>query len=455
MLGSRNLSAVLHNPDGYPPLFGMLVHSMLLGGFDTDWWLRLPSAIAGGLAIPVVYFVGRQVASHTIAAIAAVLLAIHPMAIWYSQEVGAYSLVMLCALVSTLCFLELLRDGGLRYGFCYALCACIGFGLHYYFIFVIVAHAVVAVNDFNRRVNHRRLWLWTGLYTLGAVGVWGPYFVSDLLSQAAEDSSKPFSWLALPYTAVTFVGGFSFGPPLRELHPAMRIGASTWEAIMPYFASTLAAIMTVTGLMAISLARRLNLQNLLLLSLIIVPVFGTWLSSAVLVSYRPRYVLTALPFAVLWIVCAIETRFWRPAIALFSVFATLEVIGLAQINSPLYAREDNRSAASYVVNKNIEIPILLLGETSATFKRYAQGPNEMLSIELHHLLDKATIEKLLSNGRVDSGKLWLVSSRPWTKDPHGRLVSFLNERFAVTDERAFAGVVVQLYEDRRTMKASN
>ena len=114
LLGSKELTAIAHTTDGYPPAYGFLVHFLLRAGFDSDWWLRVPSAVAGTLAIPLVYYVGRQVEKHCSAAIAASLLAIHPLAVWYSQEASPYSLLMLCALLSTLCLLAILRGGGLR-----------------------------------------------------------------------------------------------------------------------------------------------------------------------------------------------------------------------------------------------------------------------------------------------------------------------------------------------------
>src|SRR5262249_37666799 len=92
-LGSHDLTTIAQMPDGYALGYGFLVHFLLSAGVESDWWLRVPSAVAGTLAIPLTYYVGLQVETPCIAAIAAALLAIHPLAVWYSQEVGAYSLL--------------------------------------------------------------------------------------------------------------------------------------------------------------------------------------------------------------------------------------------------------------------------------------------------------------------------------------------------------------------------
>lgn len=446
VLGSKGLATIVHNPDGYPPLYGALIHFLLHAGLDSDWWLRLPSAIAGTLAIPVVYLVGRQVGNRTVAATASALLAIHPMAIWYSQEVGAYSLLMLCALTSTLCFLRLLNNGGLRSAVGYALFASIGFGFHYYFIFVVAAHAFVACLDFIRHPDRRREWLWTCFLTLGAVGAWwGPFFASDFANQAAGDSLRSFSWLALPYTMVTFIGGFSFGPPLRELHPAVSIGASAWEAVKPHFASTLLAIAVIALLAGISFTQRFDMRRVLILLLIILPVFGAWFCSALFVGYRPRYVLPALPFAVLWISGVIQTGLRRPGTVLLVLFAAIELVGLGQMNSAAYAREDNRSAARYIASKESNTPVVLLGQGTSPFHRYAERLNDILLLRQNNVVDHAAVTRLMSRRLGNASELWLVSARPWTIDANGYFVSFLNGRFDLREEQIFAGVTVQLY----------
>src|SRR5262245_44716196 len=81
-------------------------------GLGSDWWLRLPSALAGTLAVPALYAVGRRVASEAAALWAAALLALSSMAVWYSQEAGAYAMAMLCGLVATFFMLRLLEDAG-------------------------------------------------------------------------------------------------------------------------------------------------------------------------------------------------------------------------------------------------------------------------------------------------------------------------------------------------------
>jgi mannosyltransferase len=60
--------------------------------------LRLPAVLAGTASVPALYWAARGfVRERAVALLAAGLLAINPMAVWYSQEARAYALVVLAA----------------------------------------------------------------------------------------------------------------------------------------------------------------------------------------------------------------------------------------------------------------------------------------------------------------------------------------------------------------------
>ncbi len=59
--------------------------------------LRAPAVIAGTASVPAMWWAARQFASRGVALLAAVLLTLNPMAVWYSQQARAYSFVVLAA----------------------------------------------------------------------------------------------------------------------------------------------------------------------------------------------------------------------------------------------------------------------------------------------------------------------------------------------------------------------
>ncbi len=63
--------------------------------------LRLPAVLAGTASVPALYWATRGfVRQRTVALLAAALLAINPMAVWYSQEARSYAFVVLGACLS-------------------------------------------------------------------------------------------------------------------------------------------------------------------------------------------------------------------------------------------------------------------------------------------------------------------------------------------------------------------
>ncbi|MBI3769988.1 MAG: glycosyltransferase family 39 protein [Deltaproteobacteria bacterium] len=436
---------ILRLGDGYPPLFGLLVHAQLQAGLASDWWLRAPSALAGTLAVPLTYAIGRRVAGYAPALAAAALLAVNPMAIWYSQECGAYALVVLMALASTLCFLRLLAGGGVRDAYGYTGALFLGFGLHYYFVFVVVAQALVATWDAVRRPQRRVFWACMACAAAATLAVWGQAFLCDLGSQSAEDSGRQMSLLALPYTMLTFVGGFSLGPPLRSLHRTLYGDAPLWTVVAPYSVVTVLALGVTTVLAALASTRRWTVSRALTALLVVVPVLGAWLASMLLVGYRPRYAVAALPLAAIWCASALRTRFRPLAGALLIVLASLELAALRQIDDRDYAREDTRAAAAYVTGHDPHATVVLVGAATGSFNRYAGATAYLVTILPHDLDDEASFHARMGGALARGGDVWLLSSRPWTIDPNDRVRAVLDEALAPREEMHFAGVIVRRY----------
>src|ERR1700687_4805193 len=88
------LRAVSHT-ENTPPLWYVIAwtDARLLGTGEVA--LRLPSALAGGATVPVVWAIGRELTGRRAALVAAALVAVNPLFVWYSQEARAYALLVL------------------------------------------------------------------------------------------------------------------------------------------------------------------------------------------------------------------------------------------------------------------------------------------------------------------------------------------------------------------------
>ncbi|HYV86294.1 MAG TPA: glycosyltransferase family 39 protein [Patescibacteria group bacterium] len=445
----KSLSAIIHRPDGYPPTMALLFRALQRSGLGADWWLRLPSALAGTLSVPVLYAVARRVAPPATALTAAGLLAINPMAVWYSQEAGAYALVMLCGLVATWCLLRLLEGAGPGTALGYALAAGAGFGLHYYFLFLPMAHAPFALRDALASPARRRTWIAAAILAALAIGAWLPLFVADVRGQREQDRGQEFSLLALPYTTQTFVGGFAIGPPVRLMHPAVRAGRTPWSAFGVETLSSAAAILVAAALFVIAIPAPRAGRRLLFAAAIVVPILGPYLNSLLGVGYRPRYALVALPYALLWAAGGLETRRRRLAILLLSAFVVIGLAGLVRSHAPSHRREDNRAAAEYVARGGGGDAVLI-GEGADPFERYASGLDRLVALDAPDAEDDAALGRRLGPLLAGRGDLWLISSRPWTEDPEGRVPAWLRSHLVLADRAQFAGVTVERYARGRS-----
>jgi 4-amino-4-deoxy-L-arabinose transferase-like glycosyltransferase len=95
--------------DIHPPFYYLLLHFWMLLCGRGEAALRLFSVVIGALTIPLLYGVGRRLFDTRTALLAALLLALSPFHVYYSQEVRMYALVTLLGLASVYLMLRLLE----------------------------------------------------------------------------------------------------------------------------------------------------------------------------------------------------------------------------------------------------------------------------------------------------------------------------------------------------------
>jgi hypothetical protein len=103
--GEMNRTILL---DVHPPLWFWLLH---LWGTDSVLWARLFGVLLGAATVPAVWLAARRAVGEASALTAAGLLALHPIHVFYSQELRMYALqgLLLAALIGVA--LRLLRRG--------------------------------------------------------------------------------------------------------------------------------------------------------------------------------------------------------------------------------------------------------------------------------------------------------------------------------------------------------
>jgi mannosyltransferase len=93
-----------------PPLYYVLAWLWTQVTGTGEVGLRSLSAIAGVATVPVAYLLGKEVRSREAGLLAAALVAVNPMLLWYSQEARSYALLVLLTTAAALYFVRALED---------------------------------------------------------------------------------------------------------------------------------------------------------------------------------------------------------------------------------------------------------------------------------------------------------------------------------------------------------
>ena len=209
--------------------------------------MRLPSAICGILTIPIVERLGRRWFGPAAGGAAALLLAVNPFAIHYSQEARPYAAFLLLVAASTLLLARLLGgDARRRDAVLYVLTTAAAVCVHAYGVFLLVAHAAAAeiirrsapgtAMDFPRR---RFVRLAAAAMLVSAPAIFGFALeytkVADKTSSASwiPDSGLPILWT----TFAQFFGGAWVAGLALAMIPAVlvlraRADSQLWARIL-------------------------------------------------------------------------------------------------------------------------------------------------------------------------------------------------------------------------------
>jgi uncharacterized membrane protein len=92
-----------------PPLYYLFMQLWRMLAGTSEYAFRFPSAAFGLLTVPIIYRLGRRLGGRAIGMIAALLLAVCPFHIWYSQDARMHMPMACFGLVAMDHFFMLLR----------------------------------------------------------------------------------------------------------------------------------------------------------------------------------------------------------------------------------------------------------------------------------------------------------------------------------------------------------
>jgi 4-amino-4-deoxy-L-arabinose transferase-like glycosyltransferase len=200
-----------------PPLYYALAWVWTQATGTGEFGLRSLSAVVGVATVPVVYLTALELRGRRAGLIAAALVAVNPMLLWYSQEARAYSLFTLLCAASLLYCVRVLRRGRRRDSIAWGIASALALATHYFAVFPILAEAIWVL----RRRGRDAL---VGLWIIGGSGLLlAPLAIHQMSSGHAEWITNFPLGHRLWETAATFVTGETSDIIARPERPALAI----------------------------------------------------------------------------------------------------------------------------------------------------------------------------------------------------------------------------------------
>ncbi|MDD5088551.1 MAG: glycosyltransferase family 39 protein [bacterium] len=172
----------------------------------SEFSLRFPSVIFGTLSVLALYLFGARFFSKITAGIAALILAINPFAVFYSQDARPYALFLLAALASLHAFLRLLEKWTTGRIAAYLFFTLLALYAHPYAPFLLVAESIgwLILRRDAADARARRIGSWLGLLAIMAV-LFLPqlWLVSNSIGKKFAGTG-PGAWIPMPWIANLF-----------------------------------------------------------------------------------------------------------------------------------------------------------------------------------------------------------------------------------------------------------
>ncbi len=430
----------------HPPLAYVINHFFLLAG-NTDFFLRLPSALFGIGSLPIFYVLTKRLASEHTAMVALAVMAISPFHIWYSQEGRMYAQLVFFSLLSALIFIRALENRQWHWWVLYSLIVAIGMYTH-----VLMAFMVLAEVFWLLFYHRRRLMPLIASGALVAL-LFLPWVYSFPMVQnfihsnsnrgpriVADSTSSGFSWAVLPYTFFTFSTGFSLGPSVAELHENR-----SFAFILEFLPLLLVIGITMGTLLIVGIwaLYKLHGAKCLVFCLLglVVPLGG-----AVFFSLLPqglfnvRYAIVAFPFFCAFVGGGLVLAFLKN-----KFIGSIAVAGIASIcaaslinhfSNPRYAKEDVKSAVTSwrsITGSDVLLSVAPGGVRDAINRYLAEAErNRHIAMGMQNPVSK-TRDFFAKN---DVSFAYVLLARDW----HRASEKALRSTFSVVDEHAYPGV---------------
>ncbi len=217
--------------DIHPPFYYLLLHSWVFLLGSSPFAIRFFSLLVSVLSLPLIFLVARRLFNPSVGLLTALVWAVAPFPIYYSQEARMYALVTFLGLLSTFFALRILREGQLSMSLWagYILTTTAAVYTQYYAAFIPLAQTLYILARHNRSLILK--WLTAQAIWLLLYAPWLLFAGSKLIDYVATKLVKEAD---LPLGFATYMGShlaaFGIGHPPHYL---------AWLGIIPLLLAVL------------------------------------------------------------------------------------------------------------------------------------------------------------------------------------------------------------------------
>ncbi len=426
------------------PFYIFLMRGWLSLVGDGDFVLRYLSLCCGVLAVPLSYRAGKRMVGLPAAVMAALLVAISPYLIWYSQDAKMYAMVTALILLGLTCLLEALATGQLRWWAGFVLFVSLSLYVHILSALMIPVYvaAFILVRPLPAREWRRGLVAF-GLLTL-------PYL--------------PLLIWQLPLVVDSYDTGHPFYPIDRMFSLLFNLYArgvamvGSWVVVAGFVFAILGGLFA-----SISESRRSKSVNkrlpapggsrwrLFLLIWLLLPILLVYLISLRAPVFEPRYLIYITPAFYLLTglgIVALSRQSWIAAgLALVTVLS-FSLLGV-WVQATRSIKSDFRAAAGYIsIHRQNNVPIMFqMPYVRHTFDYYFDG--EYVALEgpwTNGGESEADVEDSMGRLLEAYPEIWLVASESWLWDSRDLTRTWLDQHARLMESASFTLVDVYHYD---------
>lgn len=336
------LASILYQTghDVHPPLYFWLLHLWRAASGDSEFGLRMLSAVFGTLTIAAIYLLGRAIGGRNVGLLAALFLALSRFHIVWSQEIRMYALAGLLAVLGAWAARRVWERGQWRDYALYVGSMTAGLLTLYLFFPIPLAANLAWLWQWRRAADRRALLNWAAaqIVILALVGAWLSYALRGFLTTSSATPIAVWDFLQIYWTVLVT------GIPLDVAVYAK------WT--LPVLAVFVTAVLTL--LLAARQEWRVGRDLTLLLAGLLIPI-GVVIyvtipkAGAYAPPFDPRYLVIFTGYYALLLAWGLARlgsgRRWPLALALSGVVLAVSLLGLRGYHAGRILRDDYKALA--------------------------------------------------------------------------------------------------------------